>query len=180
MERKFFILIILLALFFSGCYAKNENIPEINIYNIMKLTSPDFSHDGDLPMNLTCDGAGRPPVLEISEMPAEAVSLALIVSDPDAPRGTFIHWAVWNMDPKVSVIRQDNLMTGAVVGVNSGGVADYFPPCPPTGEHCYMFKLYALDRALDLGPEAGGADLVKAMEGHILAEAVLVGKYGRS
>ncbi len=146
----------------------------------MKIRSPIFSHNGIIPVKYSCDEEGASPPLQISEMPAEAKSLALIVDDPDAPAtGGFVHWVAFNIDPSVNTIEENSAPPGAVEGMNSFGKAGYVSPCPPSGTHRYQFKLYALDTMLKLDSSAGREDVERAMEGHILSEALLVGLYKR-
>jgi hypothetical protein len=119
------------------------------------------------------------PPLMVENIPPKAKSLALIVDDPDAPRGTWVHWVVWNADPGTREIKEQSIPTGAIQGMNDFGNRGYGGPCPPSGTHRYFFKLYALDTALTLGPNATKAALEAAMKGHILAEAELIGLYER-
>ncbi len=139
--------------------------------------------DGDyIPSKFTCDGDNVNPMLEIRNAPHGTKSFALIMDDPDASNGsTWDHWLVWNIDPKTQYIMDDNLPFGSVQGKNSFGKESYGGPCPPRGNsaHRYMFELYALDMPLDLPQGASKTDLETAMQGHILEETVLMGKYGR-
>lgn len=136
----------------------------------MKLTSPAFQNNAVIPARYTCDGENVNPPLTISEVPAGTQSLALIVHDPDAPRGNWTHWLLWNIDPATTSIAENSVPAGAVQGVTDFGSAAWGGPCPPSGTHRYIFTLYALDAKLDLS----------AMQGHILEEAELVGNYQRS
>jgi len=145
----------------------------------MKLTSPAFTHNSNLPSQFTCAGQKINPPLEINEVPAAAKSLALIVDDPDAPVRTFVHWLVWNIDPKTETIASNSIPAGAKQGTTSAGKTGYFPPCPPSGTHRYVFKLFALDTMLNLTPNAGKDNLEQAMQGHILDSAELIGLYKR-
>ena len=140
----------------------------------MNVTST-FQHEGQIPKECTCDGQDKIPPLEISAVPANAKSLALIVDDPDAPMGTWDHWILWNIPPNTKVV--DRPM--GVAGKNSWGKLNYGGPCPPSGTHRYYFKLYALDLMLDLPAGSNKKTLETAMKRHILAEAVLMGKYQR-
>lgn len=144
----------------------------------MKLTSPVFEHNGVIPEQYTCDDQDINPPLAIENVPAEAVSLALIVYDPDAPGGAWDHWIVWNIPPDTTEIAEDSVP--GVQGRNGWSRADYGGPCPPRGTHRYFFKLCALDKKLDLKPGAGKAAVEKAMHGHVLARAELIGRYERS
>lgn len=145
----------------------------------MKLTSPAFVNNQYLPSKYTCDGNGVNPILEFTDRPNEAKSLALIFDDPDAPSETFIHWVVWNLPPDTARLEEGVLPSGAVVGKNTTEENNYVPPCPPSGAHHYTFKLYALDVVLNLSPATDKAKLELAMQGHILSQAELVGIYSR-
>lgn len=149
----------------------------------MELTSSVFEHNGMIPQKYTCDGENISPPLQISGVPEGVKSLALIMDDPDVPKnlrpdGMFDHWIVWNIPADTSVIPESAVPNG-VVGKNTSGNARYAGPCPPDREHRYFFKLYALDAMLSLAAGASKADLEKAMEGHILAKAELIGRYTR-
>lgn len=150
----------------------------------MKLTSPAFEHDGKIPSKYTCDGENVNPMLRLSEIPEGARSLALIMEDPDVPRnlredGMWDHWVVFNMPPDLAEIQEAAEPQG-VGGVGTNGQTGYLGPCPPDREHRYFFKLFALDTDLDLAEKSTKADVEEAMKGHILDEAVLMGRYERS
>ena len=142
----------------------------------MKLSSLDFEHEGHIPEKFTCDGEDISPSLIIEDVPEGTKRLALIVEDPDAPAGIWIHWVVFNIHI-TDVIEEDEIP--GIQGINDFRKLDYGGPCPPSGTHRYFFKLYALDTKLDLEEGCRKKDLLKAMEGHILAEAELVGLYLR-
>ncbi len=144
----------------------------------MKLTSPEFSHNGNIPSELTCDGSDISPALIISDVPPNAKSLVMIVDDPDAPVGTWDHWIVFNIPPSTIQIPKGTEPEGTA-GKNSWGRTGYGGPCPPSGTHRYFFKLYALDIVLNLPQGAAKKELERAMEGHILAQAQLMGRYKR-
>jgi Raf kinase inhibitor-like YbhB/YbcL family protein len=146
----------------------------------MKLSSPAFKHNELIPPVYTCDGDDINPPLKIDDVPAAAKSLVLIMDDPDAPAGTWVHWLVWNMDPKTGEIRQKTVPPKALQGMNSFRKIEYGGPCPPSGTHRYFFKLYALDTTLSLDSKTNSKVLEKAMAGHISAEAVLIGLYKRT
>ncbi len=145
----------------------------------MKITSPSFGEQGEIPREFSCDGEGVSPELNIIEAPIGAKSLALIVDDPDAPSGDFVHWVVWNISSTTAMIGRNEVPEGGVVGVNSSGSNKYIAPCPPSGTHHYHFKLYALDIVLDLESNAGKQELVEAMADHTIESAELVGLYSR-
>lgn len=146
----------------------------------MRIQSPEFELNGAIPSRFTCDGDNISPALFISGVPEDAVSLALVVDDPDAPLGNWVHWLVWNIPPGTKDISEGAVLTGAVEGVTSFGKGGYGGPCPPSGTHRYFFKLYALDRMLPLGPEAEAGELEAAMNGHVIDKAGLVGVYSRA
>jgi Raf kinase inhibitor-like YbhB/YbcL family protein len=139
-----------------------------------QITSPDFSSGGFIPAKFTADGENVPPALKIAGVPAAAKSLALIVDDPDAPAGTFTHWLLWNIPPaSLSLDGQ----TPGVHGTNQFGKTSYSGPKPPSGTHRYFFRLSALDTRLALPAGATREDLDAAMQGHIIATAILMGRY---
>lgn len=146
----------------------------------MKIESPEFDQGGEIPSRFTCDGENINPSLLVSGVPEEAKSLVLIVDDPDATRGKiWDHWIVWNIAPDTKEISENSIPLGAVVGENSWPRNEYGGPCPPNNSHRYFFKIYALDTTLDLPPNAGSAHLTRAMKGHILDQAELMGRYQR-
>ncbi len=131
--------------------------------------------DGEpIPSKYTCDGPNVNPPLTISDLPEETVSLAIIMDDPDAPAGTFVHWIAWNIPPDNKI--SENSTTG-IYGKNGKGENKYTGPCPPTGVHHYHYRVYALDKKLDISASTDKPGLLKAMEGHILASGELTGTY---
>lgn len=147
--------------------------------NPMRIISPAFENEGEIPANYTCDGQNVNPPLSFVGTPADAQTLALIVDDPDAPAGDWTHWLVWNVDPSTKQLNENALISEAMQGTNDFGKLGWGGPCPPSGSHRYFFRLYALDTRLDLPDSAKKADLLQAMEGHILETAELMGKYKR-
>lgn len=146
----------------------------------MKISSPAFRHNDSIPAKYTCDGADVNPPLRFEDVPPNAKSLALIVDDPDAPRGTWVHWVVWNISPDTREVPEDSVPKGALQGMNDFRKIEYGGPCPPSGTHRYFFKLYALDTLLTLGKNADKASLEAAMQGHIISRAELIGRYKRT
>jgi Raf kinase inhibitor-like YbhB/YbcL family protein len=140
----------------------------------MKLNSPEFKDGQFIPAKFSCEGKDVNPALIIEDIPPAAKSLVLIVDDPDAPMGTWVHWIVFNILP-VSRIQEDSIP--GKQGENSGGGKNYSGPCPPSGTHRYFFKLYALDTILDLKEGISKEQLEKTMQKHILADARLLGLY---
>jgi len=151
----------------------------------LQISSPAFSAGESIPKKFTCDGPDVSPKLSWGDPPAKTQSFALIMDDPDAPVGTWVHWVLYDVpaDAKElpeAVPKQEQLASGARQGHNDFGKTGYGGPCPPPGKpHRYFFKLYALDAKLNLKAGATKADVERAMKGHILAQAELVGKYGR-
>ena len=149
----------------------------MNAASSISITSPSFQTGGDIPPKFTCNGTNVSPELQISSVPNEAKSLVLIVDDPDAPRGLFTHWIVWNVDSKTTRVAENSSPTAGVQGINDFGKRNYGGPCPPSGTHRYFFKIFALDTKLELKPGARRAELDAAMRGHILAQGELMGRY---
>ena len=144
----------------------------------MKITSPAFQQGGNIPSKFSCDGGNTNPPLQLSDVPSGAKSLVLIVDDSDAPGGSFTHWAVWNVSPQTTAIAEGSTPKG-VQGTNDFGKSGYGAPCPPSGAHRYYFKIFALDRQLDLSSGARRGQLDAAMKGHVIAEGELMGRYSR-
>lgn len=143
------------------------------------IQSSAFNSGNSIPMKYTCDGANIPPPLSWEGEPKNTQSFVLIVDDPDAPAGTWNHWIVFNI-PKTTHDFSENLLTlpnGAKYGKNSWEKTAYGGPCPPQGEHRYLFNLYALDTVLNLSANTNKSQIQSAMQGHILATATLIGKY---
>jgi hypothetical protein len=145
----------------------------------LKITSPVFKDSGAIPKQYTCDGKDVNPPLSIEGVPLQTKSLALIVDDPDAPVGTWVHWVVWNIDPMTKEIKENIVPKGAMQGMNDFKRTSYGGPCPPSGTHRYFFKLYALDTVLSISPSTTKIQLEQAMKGHILEQAQIVGLYKR-
>ncbi len=160
------------------------NLPELEKSNLsiknMQLTSSSFIPGGPIPARFTCDGEDINPPLEWRDVPVGAKSLAIITDDPDAPGGTWLHWTLWNIDPSLSGIETGKVPSGAVEGMTDFGRSGYGGPCPPSGNHRYYFRIYALDIRLDLRADALLSDLNQAMTGHVIGQAELMGTYSRN
>jgi Raf kinase inhibitor-like YbhB/YbcL family protein len=143
----------------------------------MNITSQAFSNGQSIPDKYTMYGENRIPPLHLDEIPSKARSLALIVDDPDAPSGTFNHWLLFNVDPRTRDIKENCVPVIATQGKNDFGEIEYDGPKPPSGEHRYFFKAFALDHVLKLGRGCSREDLEREMQGHILDSATLMGKY---
>lgn len=179
--KKKIVVSVLFLLLFTSCIS--ENIPDVKKslnQSSMKIQSSAFEHNAQIPSKYTCDGENLSPPLSISEAPENAISLVLISDDPDAPAGTWVHWTLWNIDPKTKEIAENSVPKSATQGVTSFGENAYGGPCPPSGTHRYFFKLYALDTELNLDSSAKVLDLEKAIQRHILDQAQLIGLYKRS
>ncbi|HDS45453.1 MAG TPA: YbhB/YbcL family Raf kinase inhibitor-like protein [Methanomicrobia archaeon] len=168
----------------AGCVGDKEGVPTPTTTPSpaaapvqLQLSSPEFVNGARIPVRFTCDGNDINPALRIENVPAGTKSLALVLEDPDAPRGTWVHWIVYNI-PVTLWIDEDTVP--GTQGTNDYGVQQYRGPCPPSGTpHRYVFKLYALDTELDLGASVNKAALELAMQGHILDTAELSGSYSR-
>jgi Raf kinase inhibitor-like YbhB/YbcL family protein len=150
----------------------------------IKITSSAFEDGGLIPAKYTCDGADVSPPLQWDAVPEGTKSIALICDDPDAPMGTWVHWVIFGLPADIRELAEDvppdkTLPNGARQGTSDFGRIGYGGPCPPSGTHRYFFKIYALDRELDLPAGARKRDLLKAMEGHIVGQGELIGKYKR-
>lgn len=151
---------------------------------VLTINSPAFLHEGVIPPAYTCEGADISPPLEWLGVPAGTKSLALIVDDPDAPdpaapKMTYVHWVLFNIPPQTKALPENmaELPPGAQEGVSDFGQTGYGGPCPPIGTHRYYFKLYALDAMLAIKGFPTKAELLAAMEGHVLEQATLMGTY---
>ena len=149
----------------------------------LEIKSEAFQNGADIPRKHTCDGGDVSPALSWTDPPAGTRAFALIVDDPDAPGGTWVHWVLYDLPANAKSVPEgiaaDKLPAGAKQGVNDFRKTSYGGPCPPGGTHRYYFKLYALDAPTDLKPGATKQQLLAAMKGHVLGEAEMVGKYGR-
>jgi Raf kinase inhibitor-like YbhB/YbcL family protein len=149
------------------------------------LSSASFTAGGEIPKPHTCEGADQSPSLNWSGVPSGTKFFALIVDDPDAPVGTWVHWVVYDLPGNTTQLPQsvpttETLASGAKQGVNDFRKVGYGGPCPPPGKpHRYFFKLYALDASTNLKPRATKADVLRAIDGHVLAQAELMGTYRR-
>lgn len=190
-----FILLLIIALG-AGCQAATKFKITQTINQNMQITSSAFLNEGQLPSKYSCDSfdpaqsrpehlskgdsAGINPPLTISGAPTGTKSFALIVRDPDAVSGEFIHWTVWNIPTSTTNIFENSAPGGATEGATSLGKPGFVPPCPPSGSHRYYFTVYALDIILNLTSKTNAADLEQAMNGHILASGEIMARYERA
>jgi Raf kinase inhibitor-like YbhB/YbcL family protein len=189
-RTAFWFSILVLLLPSCGRRPSNETLlPEDPKKNTIRLESPAFTSGGAIPKLYTCDGKDVSPPLTWSGIPENARSVALVCEDPDAPRGTWTHWVIFDIPASVKELGEGipaqervDLGTGgktALHGKNDFGKTGYGGPCPPSGTHRYSFRIYALDGTLDLGPDTTRERLLGAIRGHVLAEGQLMGKYSR-
>jgi Raf kinase inhibitor-like YbhB/YbcL family protein len=145
----------------------------------MKISSPAFAPNTSIPTKFTCDGENISPQLNFADIPLNTQSLALIVDDPDAPRGTYTHWVLYNLPPSTAGLKENaqTLPAGTLSGKNSGGDMHYAGPCPPTGSHRYFFKLYALDAMLPLESGFTSEKLILEIKKHVITQTEMIGLY---
>jgi Raf kinase inhibitor-like YbhB/YbcL family protein len=186
-----FITLIGLIVIISGCTVVKENadIKDKGVDNMQNISvsSEAFREGEKIPPEYTCDGSDVSPALSWAGLPAGTKSITLIMDDPDAPGGTFVHWVLYNIPPDTQKLPKGipgdrTLPDGSVHGSTSFGrnKIGYGGPCPPPGNpHRYYFKVYSLDKRLPLAPGASKAEVEKAMSGHLLAKGEVMGKYGR-
>src|SRR5258705_3953650 len=140
----------------------------------LAVQSVAFANNGHIPSKYTCEGEDINPPIEINDIPGETKSLAIIVEDPDAPGGVFTHWLLWNISPSEEIAENTNQ---GVSGINDFGKTGYGGPCPPSGAHHYYFKIYALDKELNITAGENKNALLEGMNGHIVATGELMGRY---
>ena len=150
----------------------------------INLISTAFENDGMIPSKYTCDGDDISPPLKWDSVPDGTVSIALVSDDPDAPMGTWVHWVLYNLPPDKTELPEafgddETLEDGTRQGITDFGKTGYGGPCPPSGTHRYFFKIYALDTMIDTATVLDKKGLLEKMEGHILAQGELMGKYKR-
>jgi Raf kinase inhibitor-like YbhB/YbcL family protein len=174
--RRLILFVLLLLSVFLVPFVKAQ---EASKGGGLKLSSPAFENNGYIPSKYTCDGANVNPPLKIENVPQGTKSLAMIFDDVDAPRGSYVHWILWNIDPTIKEIKENSVPEGAVQGMNDFKKQNYGGPCPPGRAHRYVFKIFALDIRLNPDPSSTKADLEKGMKGHVMVQAQLMGVYKR-
>jgi len=175
MKRRIALLLVLIPV--AGLFSYTATGKEVARMTTIAFSSPAFHGGEAIPAKYTCDGADASPPLAIGPVPMGTASLALIMDDPDAPVGTWVHWVMWNIPPQTREIHENSVPAGASQGRNDWHRIGYGGPCPPSGAHRYFFKLYALDIPLHLSAATIKADLERAMQGHILGKGELMGTY---
>ena len=177
--------LLLLAALLAAALGCESNQAKGEAAMAFQLKSAAFEPNGSIPRKYTCDGPDVSPPLSWTDPPAGTQSLSLIMDDPDAPVGTWVHWVLYDLPADTRALPENlskdrELASGAKQGQNDFRKIGYGGPCPPPGPaHRYFFKLYALDAKTNLKPGVSKADLLRAMEGHILAQAELIGRYRR-
>lgn len=178
--RKHLLWLLALSLSAAACTGgETGREPTVNVAQVITVKSTAFAEGEAIPSRFTCDGEGEVPPLTWEAVPAGSQALALVVDDPDAPKGTFTHWVVLDMPADATGLDAGVLPGGARQAKNSGGSTSYYPPCPPTGSHHYRFTVYALARPTRL-PEGAGLDgALRAVEARAMARGRLTGIYER-
>jgi len=185
--RKTFYILSMLLIVLQGCDGEEQSgnsVKEEVEKMTIKLESPTFEEGGMIPSKYTADGESISPPLKWASVPEGTKSFALVSDDPDAPMGTWVHWVMWNIPADARQLAEnippdENLPNGSRQGITDFGTYGYGGPAPPSGTHRYYFKIFALDTKLDLPGSSRKADLLKAIEGHVIAEGQLIGKYKR-
>ena len=176
---------VVLVFFIAGCEFNNPAAGGKETAMPIQVTSGSFQTNQVIPKKFTCDGENLSPSLAWSNLPVGSKSLAIVCEDPDAPAGNFLHWLIFNIDPVIGglpegVSEKSSVIGLALQGKNGFGKVGYGGPCPPRGAtHRYFFRIYALDKTLELNSGAARPDLAKAMQGHVLGEGELMGLYSR-
>ena len=150
-----------------------------NKFKEILLTSDAFANESTIPMEFTCDGENINPPLTISNIPKDTKSMALLVEDPDAPNGLFVHWVLWNIQPSTIHIEKNSSPDKAIVGINSENTKSYKGPCPEQGTHRYYFRIYALRDQMLPADNGSRDELLSALNGRIISEASIIGIYTR-
>ena len=187
MKRTFFYFLVLLSILISSCASSQTQTSETptaeaqatEVNMSLQITSNAFANGQSIPVKYSCKGNNISPDLAWSEPPAGTQSFALIVDDPDAPMGTWVHWVLYNLPASTRSLQENTNSTGMSTGKNSSGNMHYDGPCPPSGTHRYYFKLYALDTNLNLSPGATKEQVLNAMQGHVLAQGELMGTFSK-
>jgi Raf kinase inhibitor-like YbhB/YbcL family protein len=164
----------------SNASSRSDAPAESSVPAAITVTSPAFAEGSVIPEQFTCRGAGQSPPLAWSGLPSGASSVAVVVEDPDAPGGTFVHWVMYGLPADRADLPADAVPTDAVQARNSGGDVGWTPPCPPSGTHHYRFTVYALDRPVDLPEDASPAAAVRAVQDASIAEGTLTGMVSAS
>lgn len=179
------LILVLIPVIISGCIEKYEKIEEVTTMQTILITTEAFRQGETIPSRYSCEGDDISPPLTWNGVPANAKSIVLIMDDPDAPSGTFVHWVLFNIPAETQHLTE-GIPSGKVLGDGSRhsmtdfGRTGYGGPCPPSGKpHRYFFRIYALDTQLDLSAGVSRKQVEIAMKGHVVAQGELMGKFGR-
>ena len=173
-------LLLASALLAAGCGGDDgAEEPATDVGESITVSSSAFEADQAIPVKYTCDGDSVSPPLAWDGVPDDAKAVALVVDDPDAPGGTYVHWIVLDIAPATTSVAEGSVPTAGVQATNSNGDASYGPPCPPSGTHHYRFTVYALDAPTGLSEGAGPDDALAAIDDHAVARGRLIGTYSR-
>lgn len=179
------IAVVVAGILFSRTFLKKtpttepDPIPTLSAPTGFTVSSPAFSNYSQIPDIYTCEGQNISPPINIYNVPEFTQSMVLVISDLDAPKGTFIHWLIWNITPDTTEIAQGSMPPGTGAGVNDFNHTEYSGPCPPSGEHRYELKIYALDKYLVFTEKARMPDVLDQMNTHVIAETQFYGIYSR-
>ncbi len=179
MKRILFFCFVAVIVLSSCSSAKTATSEPTEAAMSIEFKSDAFANGQSIPVKYSCRGNNISPALTWSNAPAGTQSYALIVDDPDAPAGTWVHWVVYNIPSSTTSLQENADTSNLSVGKNSSGNMRYDGPCPPSGTHRYFFKLYALDSQLSLSPGASKEQLLNSMKGHILAQGELMGTFSK-
>lgn len=174
------LVVVALAVAATGCGAPAAKEATVSVPGSIVVTSTAFAEGAEIPREYTCDGKGTVPPVAWDDVPADAGALALVVDDPDAPSGTFTHWVVLDLPADLREITGGRVPEGAPQGLNSGGRAGWYPPCPPSGTHHYRFTIHALSRSTGVPDGAPLDRALAAIRGFTIASGTLTGTYARS
>ena len=173
-------LVLASTLLAAGCGGGDDaEEPATDVAESITVTSSAFDADAPIPTQYTCDGDAVSPPLAWDGLPGDAKATALVVDDPDAPGGTYVHWIVLDIAPSTTSVDEGSVPADGVQATNSNGDAAYAPPCPPSGTHHYRFTVYALDGPTGLSEGAGTDDALAAIDDHAVARGRLIGTYSR-
>lgn len=179
-----FLLLIIVAIYAVIRYTDfqpntKHEVSKVNTQTTMKIISSAFADNQDIPIKYTCNGQNINPPFEFIDVPQITQSLTLIIDDPDAPVGTWIHWVVFNIDPSVREVNENSIPKSGIQGITSSGKASYGGPCPPDGTHHYHFKLFALNKMLSITGTPDNDTVLNEMKDSIIAQAELIGLYSQ-
>jgi len=173
------VVVVIIGIFFLVKYSNDTTSSNINTKNFMNLSSSVFTNGETIPEKYTCDGEDISPVININGVPKNTKDIVLIFDDPDSPSGTWTHWTIWNIPPETNQIKENSVPDGVTEGMTSFGNIGYGGPCPGSGVHRYFFKIYAMDKVVNLDRGASIEELEKEIEEGVIDKAEIMATYGR-